>query len=90
MRKSPEACPRVLSLIPILQPVSSGFGSRGGGYIQNGYGPDAEYASVSEFFQGKELVDLTFAIAQINVWNRLGIAFGVEWRPKGEGSEEHG
>jgi alkylhydroperoxidase family enzyme len=30
---------------------------------------------VSEFFDGKDLADLTFAIAQINAWNRLGIAF---------------
>jgi len=51
--------------------------------IQQGHAPDAEYAAVSEFFQGKDLVDLTFAIAQINAWNRLGIAFDVEWRPKG-------
>jgi AhpD family alkylhydroperoxidase len=49
--------------------------------IQDGHAPDAEYAAVSEFFQGKDLVDLTFAIAQINAWNRLGIAFGVEWKP---------
>jgi AhpD family alkylhydroperoxidase len=51
--------------------------------IQQGHAPDAEYGAVSEFFQGKDLVDLTFAIAQINAWNRLGIAFDVEWRPKG-------
>jgi AhpD family alkylhydroperoxidase len=49
--------------------------------IQDGHAPDAEYAAVSEFFQGKDLADLTFAIAQINAWNRLGIAFAVEWRP---------
>jgi AhpD family alkylhydroperoxidase len=51
--------------------------------IQDGHAPDAEYAAVSEFFQGKDLVDLTFAIAQINAWNRLGIAFAVEWKPAG-------
>ena len=61
--------------------MSSDFGSRVGFYIQNGPVPDAEYAAVSEFFPGKDLVDLTFAIAQMNAWNRLGIAFGVEWRP---------
>jgi len=49
--------------------------------IQDGQAPDAEYAAVSEFFVGKDLVDLTFAIAQINAWNRLGIAFDVEWKP---------
>ena len=49
--------------------------------IQSSHGSDAEYATVSEFFHDKELVDLTFAIAQINAWNRLGIAFAVEWAP---------
>ena len=35
------------------------------------------------------LFDLTFAIAQINAWNRLGMAFAVEWNPpkKREASE---
>lgn len=50
--------------------------------IQVGHASDEEYAAVSEFFEGKDLVDLTFAIAQINAWNRLGIAFGAEWKPK--------
>jgi AhpD family alkylhydroperoxidase len=49
--------------------------------IQATHASDAEYASVSEFFQDKDLVDLTFAIAQINAWNRLGIAFAAEWNP---------
>jgi AhpD family alkylhydroperoxidase len=49
--------------------------------IQNGHASDEAFAAVSEFFQGKDLVDLTFAIAQINAWNRLGIAFAVEWNP---------
>lgn len=42
---------------------------------------EAEYAAINEFFQGKDLVDLTHAIAQINAWNRLGIAFRPEWNP---------
>ncbi len=37
---------------------------------------------MSEFFQEKDLVDLTFAIANINAWNRLGVAF----RASGRGS----
>jgi AhpD family alkylhydroperoxidase len=49
--------------------------------IQAGHASDEAYAAVSEFFQGKDLVDLTFAVAQINAWNRLGIAFAVEWNP---------
>ncbi len=49
--------------------------------IQDGHASDEDYAAVNEFFQDKDLVDLTFAIAQINAWNRLGIAFAVEWNP---------
>jgi AhpD family alkylhydroperoxidase len=49
--------------------------------LQGGHASDAEYAAVSEFFQGKDLVDLTFAIAQINAWNRLGTAFDLQWNP---------
>jgi AhpD family alkylhydroperoxidase len=43
---------------------------------------DEEYAAVSGFFHGKDLVDLTYAIANINAWNRLGLAFMPEWNPK--------
>lgn len=39
--------------------------------------PDDIFAWVSKYFQGKELVDLTFAIIAINAWNRLAIAFRV-------------
>jgi AhpD family alkylhydroperoxidase len=42
---------------------------------------DADFAAVTQFFRDKDLVDLTFAIAQINAWNRLGIAFAAEWNP---------
>ncbi len=49
--------------------------------IQDGHASDEAYAAVSEFFKDKELVDLTFAIAAINAWNRLGIAFRAEWNP---------
>ena len=43
--------------------------------------PDEAYKAVSRFFEGKELVDLTFAIANINAWNRMGVAFQPHWRP---------
>lgn len=43
---------------------------------------DEEYAAVKEHFEEKDLVDLTFAIANINAWNRLGVAFRMEWKPK--------
>lgn len=49
--------------------------------IQDGHASDQAYAAVSEFFKDKELVDLTFAIATINAWNRLSIAFRSEWNP---------
>lgn len=49
--------------------------------IQDGHASDEAYAAVSEHFKDKDLVDLTFAIATINAWNRLGIAFAAEWNP---------
>ena len=49
---------------------------------------DEEYAAVSEFFKEKDLVDLTFAIANINAWNRLGVGFRAEWAPKKTGAAE--
>jgi len=49
---------------------------------------DEEYAAVNEFFQEKDLVDLTFAIANINAWNRMGVAFRAEWKTKQNGGGE--
>jgi AhpD family alkylhydroperoxidase len=49
--------------------------------IQDGHASDEAYAAVSEYFKDKDLVDLTFAIATINAWNRLAIAFRAEWNP---------
>ena len=49
--------------------------------IQDGHASDEAYAAVSQFFKDKDLADLTFAIATINAWNRLGIAFRTEWNP---------
>jgi len=37
--------------------------------------PDSAYASVSEHFDDKELVDLTIAIGLMNTYNRLAISF---------------
>lgn len=39
---------------------------------------DEAYAAVNKFFSGKDLVDLSFVIAAMNSWNRLGIAFRPE------------
>ena len=36
---------------------------------------DEDYAKAAKELPEKELADLTFAIAAINAWNRLGIAF---------------
>jgi AhpD family alkylhydroperoxidase len=49
--------------------------------IQDGHASDEAYAAVSEYFKDKDLVDLTWAIATINAWNRMGIAFAAEWNP---------
>lgn len=43
--------------------------------IQHGHAPDAAYEETRKFFNETELVNLTLAIASINVWNRLAIPF---------------
>ena len=43
--------------------------------ISEGHVPDDTYARAIKQFQPEELVDLTVAIAMINGWNRLGVAF---------------
>ena len=42
--------------------------------IQDGHVPDAVYEHVKNFFNEKELADLTLAVTVINSWNRLSIA----------------
>ena len=37
--------------------------------------PDEVYEHARKHFNEKELVNLTLAVAQINVWNRLNVAF---------------
>jgi AhpD family alkylhydroperoxidase len=49
--------------------------------IQQGHASDQDFLAVSEFFQGKDLADLTLAIAAINQGNRMSIAFRDEWKP---------
>ena len=49
--------------------------------LQGSHASDGDYAAVTEFFRDKELVDLTYAIANINAWNRMGVAFRPAWRP---------
>jgi AhpD family alkylhydroperoxidase len=56
--------------------------------IQQTHASDADYAAVNKFFSGKDLVDLTWAIASINAWNRVGIAFSSEWAPHEQAKPE--
>ena len=54
--------------------------------IQQGHAADEVYEEVRKEFTEAELVKLTFAITQINTWNRISIAFRVEpgtYQPKG-------
>jgi AhpD family alkylhydroperoxidase len=56
--------------------------------IQQGHAADEVYEEVRKEFSEAELVKLTFAITQINTWNRISIAFRVEpgtYQPKGDG-----
>jgi AhpD family alkylhydroperoxidase len=46
--------------------------------IQHGHAPDAVYEEVRKEFTETEFVALTFAIGQINFWNRVAIAFRAE------------
>ena len=50
--------------------------------IQSRHASDADYAAVSTFFHEKDLVDLTLAVASINAWNRMSIAFRAQWDPR--------
>jgi AhpD family alkylhydroperoxidase len=49
--------------------------------VQQSHVTDEEFAAISQFFQGKDLADLTLVIASINTWNRLAIPFRMEWNP---------
>ncbi|MET0892955.1 MAG: carboxymuconolactone decarboxylase family protein [Pseudoxanthomonas sp.] len=46
--------------------------------ISDGHVPDAVYDLVHPQFTDKELADLSWAIAAINAWNRVAIAFRSE------------
>jgi AhpD family alkylhydroperoxidase len=43
--------------------------------IADGRVTEEVYKEASKYFADKELVDLTLAITQINVWNRFNVAF---------------
>lgn len=42
------------------------------------HAPDAIYQEVAEHFNERELAELTFAVAAINAWNRLGVGFAKQ------------
>ena len=47
--------------------------------------PDGVYEEARKHFSTKELVDLTWAVAAINAWNRMSISFQMvpgEYQPK--------
>lgn len=46
--------------------------------------PDNVYSTCLENFTAKELVQLTMAVALINVWNRFGIAFELKHPTKSD------
>ncbi|MBK7404356.1 MAG: carboxymuconolactone decarboxylase family protein [Phycisphaerales bacterium] len=46
--------------------------------VTEGHVPDEVFGRVREFFSEKEIVDLTFAVATINAWNRLAISMRSE------------
>ena len=43
--------------------------------LTDGFVPDEVYESVRQHFSDEELAKLTLAIASINAWNRLNVAF---------------
>ena len=46
--------------------------------VTDGHVPEAVYEAARAAFSDKELVDLTWAVAAINAWNRVSIAFRAE------------
>jgi alkylhydroperoxidase family enzyme len=46
--------------------------------VADGYVPDAVFEHARQHFEERELVDLALAVATINGWNRLCIAFRAE------------
>ena len=46
--------------------------------VADTHAPDADFAAVSAVFSQKDLADLTFAIAVMNAYNRLGVPFRLK------------
>jgi AhpD family alkylhydroperoxidase len=73
-----------LALLPVWRDAGAVFTAREGDALawaetvtrvaQTGI-PDADYAAAAATFSDKELADLTYAIALMNAFNRIGVAF---------------
>lgn len=50
--------------------------------IQQGHAEDAAFTAVRRHFTDAELVNLTLAIASINAFNRMAIAFRPQWHQR--------
>jgi AhpD family alkylhydroperoxidase len=50
--------------------------------IQQAHAPQAAFDAARQHFTDLELTNLTLAIASINAWNRLAIAFRAQHTPK--------
>jgi AhpD family alkylhydroperoxidase len=68
-REAPQFCQRERAALAWTEALT---------LLTGGVG-DEVYAQVSAVFSEKELAYLTSAIASINVWNRLGVAY--RWTP---------
>jgi AhpD family alkylhydroperoxidase len=58
-------------------------------HISKTHAEDAIYESLRPHFNEKEIVDLTWIVAAINLWNRLAISFRLEpghYRPARAGA----
>ena len=42
-------------------------------HLPDTHAPDADYEALKAHFSDKEIIDLTFLIAQINGWNRISV-----------------
>lgn len=46
--------------------------------LGNGPVPDDVYEPLKEYFSDREVVEITYAIAVINAWNRIGVGFSLQ------------
>lgn len=46
--------------------------------LGNGPVPDEVYEPLKEHFNEQEIVELTYAVAVINAWNRIGVGFSLQ------------